>query len=71
MKRNNIEISFESFLKGSMTALEYDELYKTLGISKRMFTLILREPSKMEINQVKKISEITKRPLESIVEFIS
>jgi hypothetical protein len=68
--KENRHISFETFLKSSLTVIEYEQIPISLGLSKKMFTIILREPGKLGLTQIKRLSEIIKKPIESITDFI-
>jgi len=68
--KNNIEISFEDFLKNSLTVTDFENVHLRLRISKKMFTIILREPSKIKTQQLIILSRLTQKPLDSFVPFI-
>lgn len=69
--KKNSKASFETFLKGTLSYSDFDALHTKLGVSKKMCTILLREPNKLHLKQILKLSELTKEPVEKLSEYIS
>lgn len=71
MKTKVISNQFIQFLTENLTVETYFTLYKELCISKRMLTVLLRNPKRLTFQQLSKISELTSRPIDDFKKFIN
>ena len=62
--------SFELFLKNSITAIEFEQLSETLGVSKRMLTILFREPNKLSIQQLIRLSKLMGKSMDEFKPFL-
>ena len=56
---NKSNSAFEEFLKERVPVNIYFSIHKQLGISRKMFTCLMRNPSKIGIQQFDKLSKAT------------
>lgn len=69
-KVNNETLSLRNYLEESLSYKDYISIPKHLGISKKMFTMILNEPRKLETIHLIRLSELTNQPIETFTKFI-
>lgn len=69
-RSDNEETGLEAFLKDALTYNDFKSIHTRLGISKKMCTAILRDPKKLDIIHLMKLSQMTHQPLECITKFI-
>jgi hypothetical protein len=55
------------FLRSNLTMKQYNNLYKSLGISKRMLTFYILDPNRFLYIHVMKIAELTNFTFDMIV----
>jgi len=71
MKTKVNSSEFLKFLSENLTAETYFSLFKELNISKRMLTILLRTPKRLSFEQLRKISELTAKPIDDFKKFIN
>ena len=62
--------AFVNLLKSKMSFNEFENLNEILGISKKMLTILLREPKKMKATCLFKILELANLNIDEIKEYL-
>jgi plasmid maintenance system antidote protein VapI len=62
--------SFELFIKNSITATEFEQLPDTLGVSKRMLTIFFRQPNKLSIQQLIRLSKLMGKSMDDFKTYL-
>lgn len=68
---NNEGTNLETFLKDVLTYNDFESIHTRLGISKKMLTVILKDPKKLDVSLLIKLSQLIHQPIESITQFIN
>lgn len=68
---NNKAINFDNFLVSTLTKGIYDSLHIKLGISKKMLTVLKREPKRLNAMYIQIIMELTGKSFDELKPFIN
>jgi hypothetical protein len=64
-------INLRNLLNSKLTVEQNENLHKELGVSKKLLTLLIREPARFKTYELKKLSELLRISIDEIISIIN